>query len=163
MAFIVETGTGITNANSLASVAFANAYHADRGNAVWATFGLERKQANLIKATDYFVGIYGQSLLGDLVSSAQALPFPRTVNYVNVGNPIRIQEAIAELAFVADSMSLYPANNVRTKKRVKIGPLEVEYDGNAPQAAKFVAVVLKLATWLKAGSLNTSMARLQRV
>lgn len=161
--FIVETGVGIANANSLCSVAFADTYHSDRGVAVWATFGLERKQANLIKATDYFVGIYANALIGGLVDSAQALPFPRTINYINVGNPIRIQEAIAELALVADSMSLYPANNVRTKKRVKIGSLEVEYDGNSPQAPKFVAAMLKLVTWLKTGSLNTSMARLQRV
>lgn len=161
MAFVAEDGTGLPNANSLTSVAFADAYHAERGNAAWAAINNTRKQQLLIIATDYVVGIYGMAFIGARAVTGQALPFPRIVNYVNVGNPDGVQQAIAELALVANTASLSP-NISRGKKRVKIGPLEVEYDGNSPSQTRFVSASLKLAPFLKATA-SGNMARLQRV
>lgn len=162
MAFIVEDGTGFANSNSLASVEFADAYHAERGNAAWAAFSEPRKQQLLIIATDYVVDLYGQAFDGSRAVSGQALPFPRIVNYVNVGNPIGVQRAVVELALVANSGPL-TTNATRGKKRVKIGPLEVEYDGNAPTQTQFVTASLKLAPFLKPGATNGRQVRLTRV
>ena len=52
MAFVTEDGTGLAEANSYVSVAEADAYHADRGNAAWIGED-SAKQSALIKATDY--------------------------------------------------------------------------------------------------------------
>jgi hypothetical protein len=160
MSFIVETGSNVANANSLASVEFADAYHAARGNAAWATLDLANKQYNLIKATDYFALTYRRYLLGAPAFIGQALPFPRIINYVNVGNPLDIQNAIAELALISSTLSLMP-NASRTKKRVKVGPIEVEYDANSPSQTQFVAASLMVAPWLS-GQLNGHTAKLVR-
>lgn len=158
--FIVEDGTGFSNSNALASVEFVDNYHAERGNVAWANLELEKKQQLIIKATDYFVGIYAAVLLGVPLFSNQALPYPRTVNRVNVGNPVGIQQAIAELALVANTMSLTPSLT-RGKKSVKVGPISVEYDGNGMAQAKFVAASLKVAPFLKSTA-NGMTARLIR-
>lgn len=161
MALIVEDGTGVEGAESLASVEFADAYHAARGNAAWAAIAsTEIKEQLLRKATDYAVGVYYGSWLGSQVSSAQALPFPRYVNGSNVGVPLSIQQAIAELALIAKTTSLMP-NVTRGKKRVKVGPIEVEYDGASPASTKFVAASLRFSPWLS-GMVNGAMVKLVR-
>lgn len=161
MAFVVEDGTGYSNANSLASVEFADNYHAERGNVQWAALELARKQQLLILATDYASGVYSSAFAGVPAKTGQALPFPRIVSFKNVGNPVGVQQAISELALVAHTTPLTP-NVSRGKKRVKIGPLEVEYDGNAPTQTFFVSASLKLAPFLKAGAGNGRVARLIR-
>ena len=49
MAFVVEDGTGISNSNSYAPVAFADSYFADRNQAEWVGTD-EVKKAALIRA-----------------------------------------------------------------------------------------------------------------
>ena len=160
MPFIVETGVGYNNSNSLASVEFADEYHAERGNAAWADIELARKQQLLIKATDYATGKYGSAFDGRKAIAGQALPFPRIVNYTNVGNPIGVQQAIAELALIANTTPLSP-NVARGKKRVKVGPIDVEYDGNSSTQTEFVTASLKLAPFLKstAGGMTRRLVR----
>lgn len=160
MPFIVEDGTGFSNSNALASVEFVDNYHAERGNDAWANLELAKKQQLIVKATDYFAGKYGAALAGVPVFGNQSLPYPRTVNRVNVGNPIGIQQTIAELALVANTMSLTPTIT-RGKKSVKVGPISVEYDGNGTAQAKFVAASLKVAPFLKSTA-NGMTARLIR-
>lgn len=159
MAFTFEDGSGVADANSLASVEFADAYHAERGNVAWAALELATKQQNLVKATDYFVGMYGQALYGALVLATQALPFPRIVNYANVGVPIGIKQAIVELALISATTPLMPTIK-RGKKRVKVGPIEVEYDGSGPMQDIFVAASLRLAPFLR--NISGAMVRLVR-
>lgn len=155
--FVVEDGSGKADANSLCSVEFADAYHADRGNAGWEALTTAVKQQNLVKATDYFVGTFESLLLGSPIYTTQALPYPR----VGWGVPRGIQQGIAELALVAKSTPLTP-NVTRGKKKVKVGPLEVEYDGNSSVATKFVAASLKFGPFLM-GKLNgISQAKLVR-
>lgn len=148
MAFIVEDGTGYNNSNSLSSVEFADTYHAERGNAAWAALTIDRKQQLLIKATDYVIGKYNAAFDGRKAVAGQALSFPRIINYVNVGIPNGVKAAIAELALVASTTLLSP-NITRGKKRVKVGPLEVEYDGNSATQTEFVTASLKLTPFLK--------------
>lgn len=160
MPFVPEDGTGLANANSLTTVEFADTYHAERGNDAWGPLTVPVKQQLLIKATDYVAGKYAMVFAGTKAFAGQALPFPRIIGYDNVGNPVGVQQAVAELALVANTASLSP-NISRGKKRVKVGPIEVEYDGNSPSQTQFVTAVLKLAPWLKAAS-HGHMARLIR-
>lgn len=165
MAFIPEDGTGYNNSNSLATVEFADSHHSERGNAAWAAIQLERKRELLITATDYVVDIYGLAFDGVPIFTNQALPFPRYVTrastLVNVGNPLGVRKAIAELALIANTTPLL-TNISRTKKRVKVGPLEVEYDGNSATQTQFVSASLKLAPWLKSSLAGGRTARLVR-
>jgi hypothetical protein len=39
VAFVLEDGSGVTDANAYCSLDFADAYHAERGNAAWAAIG----------------------------------------------------------------------------------------------------------------------------
>ena len=48
---VVEDGTGLSNADSFVSVAYADTYFSTRGVSAWAS--LTNKEALLIKATDY--------------------------------------------------------------------------------------------------------------
>lgn len=147
MALIVEDGTGKPDAESLASVEFADIYHANRGNTVWATLDTAIKEQLLRKATDYAVTLYA-TVWGSLpMFAGQALPFPRVQWGAIV--PPTIQQAIAELALTARSTPLMP-NVTRGKKRVKVGSLEVEYDGNAATSTQFVAATLRFAPFLSA-------------
>lgn len=162
MALIVEDGTGVDGAESLASVAFADEYHAARGNTAWTDIAQnETKEQLLRKATDYAVNMYAGSWAGVTVSPTQSLPFPRIVNGTNIGLPISIQQAIAELALSAKTSPLSP-NISRGKKRVKVGPIEVEYDGNSASATIFVAASMRFAPFLSGFSSNSAMARLVR-
>lgn len=148
MALVVEDGTGLPNAESLASVAFIDAYHAARGNVAWAAIAaVETKEQLARKATDYLVYRYSGLWANLQLTTTQALPFPRTV----YGLPLAIQQAVAELALIASTTPLTP-NVTRGKKRVKVGPIEVEYDGNAETSTKFVAASLRIGPYLSGTS-----------
>lgn len=62
MAFIVETGSGTPGANALASVAFVDAYLAERNRsdeAEWSDASVEEKQADIVEGTDYIETRWG--------------------------------------------------------------------------------------------------------
>ena len=73
MAFVVEDGTGLENANSFCSVAFADSYFSDRGIAAWTGSNTVKEQA-LVRATDYISNRF--TFRRDPYSEEQALPFP---------------------------------------------------------------------------------------
>lgn len=161
MALIVEDGTGVANAESLASVEFADAYHEARGNAGWASVAsTEIKEQLLRKATDCIVAMYASAWAGVPVKADQAMPFPRYVAGRNIGLPLSIQQATAELALIGKTTPLMPSIT-RGKKKVKVGPLEVEYDGTSATATKFVAASLRIAPFLS-GLASGAMAKLIR-
>ena len=76
MAFIVEDGTVVADANSLTAVAFADAFFSDRREARWIGDG-GPKEAALIRATDWFEQSHGTNIKGDRTVSTQVLSFPR--------------------------------------------------------------------------------------
>lgn len=71
---IVETGTGIENANTYASLAATDAYHNDRANVAWTGAASQYREAALINATDYIEAQY----LGGLtpLTTTQGLTYP---------------------------------------------------------------------------------------
>ena len=133
MAFVAEDGTGLVNANSLTTVAFANGYFADRNVGGWAGSDAV-KQGALIRATDYVETRFGQKLRGviQFPSNPQALSFPRLGINADGAVPVGVQKAVAEYALRALAAALAPDPETdasgRAVKRVKnkVGPIETE-------------------------------------
>lgn len=132
MAFVVETGTGIANANSYSSVAAADAYFADRGVTAWVGTDLE-KQGWLVQATDYVDARFGSLFLGtQQYPTVQALQFPRLDALGVVIPMVNLLKAVAEYALRAKAGSLAPdptadATGLQVKSKMsKVGPIEEE-------------------------------------
>lgn len=156
MALIVEDGSIVAGAESYISVSDADAYHAARGNAAW-TGTDAAKEALLRKATDYMLQVYGLRWKGDRVSATQALDWPREGVEVFGFDidpdvvPDAVANACAELALRAASGDLTP-DVARRTVREKVGPIEVEYDRNAPALPDYQAVDNMLAALLRGTS-----------
>lgn len=140
MAFVVEDGTGLSNANSLVSVAYSKNYFAERAVTSWDLLDDEIIKANLIKATDYFELRWSTLLSGTLYKDTQSLSFPRPefgtpiydlidstliVGYVT---PNKILKAICEYALRASTGELVSdiSASAGQATRVKIGVIEKE-------------------------------------
>lgn len=109
MAFTVEDGNGLEEANAYIDVAFADGYFTDRAITAW-TGDEAVKQAAIIKATDYIDTVFGGRFLGVKFTDAQALEFPRysacAVPEAPVALPVTLQKACAEYALRALSNAL---------------------------------------------------------
>lgn len=168
MALIVEDGTGLSTADSYASVSFADDFHLSRDNQVWGTLSQSRKESLMRQATDYITYIFGNIFIGQKAYVGQSLVWPRYraipfngVYLLSLGVPKAIKEATAELALAAQSGPLTPNQESRSKKRVKVGPIDIEYDGNSFSAKRFVSATARLSTFLNPIS-NSFTARLVR-
>jgi hypothetical protein len=137
MALVVEDGTGIADANSYIEAAWADTYHADRGNTAWASAQATAKEQALIKATDYIETRFGDRFKGfpEFIDTPQGLSFPRLKLYdrygqVITGIPDNLKKATAEYALRALEAELMPDPDVDASglpvKSVseKVGPLE---------------------------------------
>lgn len=147
MAVIVEDGTGLSNANSYITVAYANAYFAERNVTSWDALDDEVKLASLIKGTDYFELRWSHLLIGEVYKDTQSLSFPR----LDIGTPIydlidptlligyatpeKIKRAICEYANRATSAELVTdiSTTAGQATRVKIGVIEKETNFTANQ------------------------------
>jgi hypothetical protein len=164
--FLVEDGTVVEGANSYVAVAFADAYHTDRGNTAWT--GTDAvKQAALIKATDYLQQLYNGRWVGWLVDDDQPLDWPRTYNrpaypwvdYDITGEiPDRLKQAVCILALESLSNDLNPALD-RAVKREKVDVIEVEYMDGAAERRKRPAVDGLVRPYLQGSSLNAWAVR----
>ena len=106
MAFVVEDGTGVSNANAYISVAFYRAYFADRGRDVSAQTD-QQVQGYIVRATDFVESRFGQRYQGTRKTLTQALGMPRTgmtldgVTLSSDAVPAMFSMGIAEYAFRA--------------------------------------------------------------
>ncbi len=117
MAFVVEDGTGLANATSYTTTAFANEYFADRQIGRWTEQACEEEQqVALILATDYLDLKYryrGSQKEPDV----QALSWPRVGVLSRSGEfivdpdsvPVRIQKATCEIALVGLDQNVFPS------------------------------------------------------
>jgi hypothetical protein len=130
MAFVAEDGTGLANANSYATVAYADAYFTDRGITAWT--GLNAvKEGALIRATDYIEGRF--SFKWEPFSEDQALHFPVQDcddEDTAAEMPDKLLKATCEYALRALTGQLAPDPEVDDRgyrvvsKTEKVGPLE---------------------------------------
>lgn len=148
MALIVEDGTGLANAESYVSVAFADDYHERYGNADWAALGTDQKEIALRKATQYLDSEY--SFIGDRKTTTQALEWPRlnganwyvfsTSDYVYNWPSLPLQQACCELALrYGDGSTPLMPDETRGIKSERVGPIAVEYT-DASQNTQFTQV-----------------------
>jgi hypothetical protein len=136
MALVVEDGTGLANANSYISVAYADAYFTDRANAAWGTATQQAKEAALINASSYLDIRFSDNLRGiPLNPGVQALSFPRKhlpPCAQDLPLPPPVQKATAEYALRALAGPLLPDPTIDpsgyavSSKREKVGPIEEE-------------------------------------
>ena len=178
MALIVEDGTGLADAESYCTLAFATGYHAARGNASWAAVATDAaKEALLRKATDFMVQAYRMRWDGYRLTATQALDWPRALvmrrdrvgvmsgysaNSYYEANvvPPEVQRACAELGLRAITVDLAPDQG-RVTIREKIDVLEFEYAQGSLAYTQFRAVEELLATFF--GGAGKNSARVLRV
>jgi hypothetical protein len=156
MAFVVETGAGLSNANSYASVSHADDYATTRGLTAW-TGTQAQKEAALVRATDYMEATYRGAWLGYKASETQALSWPRSNVEVDLfpipANivPLPIVNACVELAIRALTEDLLADLGQRVK-REKVDVLEVEYADGSDAVQRFPLVSRMLSPYIYGGS-----------
>lgn len=148
---VVETGEGISGANSYIDKAFADSFFRARaegaflaitsfadGKDVLAWVGSQRvKEGALIRATDHIDAVFGAHFKSTQLTSEQSLMFPRhDYKYI----PAVLKKAAALYALHALQGSLIPKplgdpyeaekgiTGGLIRKREKIGPIEEEYE-----------------------------------
>lgn len=132
MSFIVEDGTGVADANSYATVEYADSYFKDRNITSWSG-SATIKQALLIRATDYINTRFDGRFKGEQVYTeepAQVMAFPRTEFTPNM--PVNLLKATCEYALRAKVADLAPdlktgaGGHSIVSEKSKVGPLEKE-------------------------------------
>jgi len=154
MAFTVETGTGIADANAYDTVANIDTHHADRGTSDWTNFTTPEKQQAIVRASDYIDKRFGRRFVGVRSTKGQGLEWPRLSAFDQDGFllsaidaiPRQLLKAVAEYALRAAVCGILapdpplpvpkqdPADmgnrpeqaetGQLTRKREKVGPLE---------------------------------------
>lgn len=118
---------------SYASVAFATAYHAKRGNTAWSDLDASDREIALVKATDYLHVTYRDAW--------------RTLDDVTARD-LDVSRACAELAIrSALGEDLLP-DQERTVIAETIGPISTTYDRGSPVAKRYAVVDRLLAPYL---------------
>ncbi|SIR44080.1 hypothetical protein SAMN05880566_112225 [Janthinobacterium sp. TND4EL3] len=153
---IIETGAGLADAESYASIAAADARCASLGLTGWVALAEASKEIALRKAT-LFMTTYRTRWAGCRVSQRQALDWPRynvAVDGFTVPStivPAEVVNACIDLAVRAGrGEELLPDLDTGSNaiKKDKTGPLETEYFQNTTDAReRFVAVDALLAPY----------------
>lgn len=157
MSLIVEDGTGKSDAESLCSLADANAYHTARGNAAWAAIATDDlREQNLRKATDFITQMYRLKWQGMRVKVAQSLDWPRLNVLVDdypvqtTIVPVAVKNACAELA-LKSSTTVLAADLKQGVKSKKVGPIETVYDEHSNRSTRYLTVERMLEPYFKSG------------
>jgi len=170
MAFVVETGSGVPNANSYASVSAADGYVADRGIAGWSTLTNTLKEQALINATDYLEATYRDAWKGNRITATQSLSWPRS-NVIVDGFlldanivPLPVVYACVEMAVRAAGGETLIADQGQRVKREKIDVIEIEYQDYSDPTQRYPFVNRMLAAYLVSSSDGSfSQVRINRV
>ncbi len=153
---IVEDGTGLSNANSYASLEEADTYHSLRGNSLW-TGEDSVKEAALIRATSSIDGMYARYWPGTRATKEQALDWPRVDaydrdGYLETGLPRQVVNATIEAALI----ELQTPGTLTSEldrggaiKREKVGPIETEYMDSSNSRTKYPAIENYLFRFIK--------------
>jgi hypothetical protein len=143
MSDLLDATPGGANANSFATLAQANAYIASRlYSDDWTDADEDTQERALITATQLIVAAVEWQ--GWPTSTTQALPLPRTGLRARTGAalpstsiPLALAYATAEYArqlITAGAMPTAPSDTAGLK-RLKAGPVELEWDGSGAAGA----------------------------
>ncbi len=136
MALIIEDGSVVAGAESYASVADADTYHVNRGNAAWT--GTDAvKEAALRKAAAYLDGEYRRRWKGYRVQPlVQVMEWPR-VSVPSNTIPQRLKDAQCELALRALAGELAPDTHGKVKRET-VDVLTTEwFEGSDPSVTTY--------------------------
>ncbi len=134
MSLIVETGTGVTGANSYLALAVADTHYSNLGIASWGDASIGRREHALMQASFH---VDGYSYAGIILTHNQGLAWPRSGATDKEGRllnglPIALLTAVLELAAL-----FITAPPEALKKRVvireKAGPISLTYSETAQQ------------------------------
>jgi hypothetical protein len=107
MAFTVEDGSGLADANAYITAQEWQDHHVDRGVATAndGTYGTTEIEAAIVNATDYVEKRFGKRFKGWKRSRAQALEWPRTDAYDDDQHtfddvPLQLKKGVAEYALL---------------------------------------------------------------
>lgn len=152
MTIIVEDGTGLADAESYASVAYADAYFSSRNVSNWD--GSDAHKEGLLRiATEYIDSVFGQRFKGTRNTITQALQWPRdgvSVDGFDLDSdviPVNLMRATCEIAMQANHTDLLP-NLEQAVIREKVDVLEVEYDSSSPRIVRLSKANALLAKYL---------------
>ena len=151
----VEDGTRPTGANTYASLADANAYWADRGNATWTDATDDEKSEALIKATAYINGLSwatGTPVGDDMAWPRSGAVAPSGGCFSMSMVPKAVVNATCYMAgeILAGNDPL--AMQDRPALEINAGAVGVKFDPNAPIAPQFPAVRSILRGFLSASN-----------
>lgn len=161
--FIVEDGSGKSNANSYVSVADADQYHENASASTdWSGAEESVKEQALRLATQYLDAQYGGRWRGTKASRDQALAWPRSYAYDDDDYlydsdaiPQKLADAASELALrviegdtLLDDIS---EPGIVKSESVTLGPLEkdVEYMGGKSQVKDYSLIRAQLKALLQ--------------
>lgn len=124
MALVVETGLGVTGADSYAAVAEADQYWADRGGAAdWGTATEQAKEAALRLASEY-IDIHYLAAWGEPLLATQGLAHPTTTSPATALNTVkRATIMLAPLALGGPLVALAPADGPLVSYTDKVGEI----------------------------------------
>ena len=169
MALIVEDGTGLTNSECYCDVAFADLYHSNRGNTLWATLSTNEKEQAIRRSADFMIEFYRSAWQGVRVLTTQAMDWPRNNVVIDqittvASNivPLEVKQANAALSFTAAQGELLPDQSQGVLRK-KVDVIEIEYDINSSQTPRYKAIDALLAPYLlgiSATSANIKMVRI---
>ena len=152
---VVEDGTGLSNADSFVSVAYADTYFTTRGVSAWAS--LTNKEALLIKATDYIEAVYSEAWKGVTLNDTQSLSFPRIIDDATV-YPDRLLKAVCELALKANDGDLLVDVEQRTVEE-KVDVITVKYAEYSDQKTQYSFVYGLISPYLLSTGANKKAMR----
>lgn len=168
MALIVETGAGLSNAESFASVAYFKTYFANIGTDISALSDTRIEQL-LRLGTNYMEQRFRHRWDGYKATSTQALSFPRAwlqIKDAPFGNsseyypqnevPAIVVKACCEYSFRANAGDLMPDITQQVLSE-KVDAIEVQYDKYSSQSPGYPAIEAWLAQFFSAGSASNSI------
>ena len=158
MPLIVEDGTMPAGANSFASLADADAYHAARLTEAWAdSLAGDKKEAAMIRATDWRNRKVRWE--GCKTTRKQRIAWPRTGVATQDGPvpsdevPAEVVEACCELAgFFVEQDYLAPLDRGGDIASLSVDVISIAYNGTAPAETVFPSLSGLLAGL---GTVNT--------
>lgn len=164
MALVVENGSGLSNAESYASVVAATTRLNLLGNDTWDLLSEVEMEEALRRATTFMEQSYRMRWRGNRVTATQALSWPRHSVYVDgfavESNtvPAAVVNACSDLALKAAAGDLAP-DIERAIIREKIGPIETEWSVHSSPTTQYRAIDMTLAPFLRGSGANVWLVR----
>ena len=157
MGFTVESGAGLSTANSYVSVTDADDYHTLRQNTDWSSFTTEEKQAALVYATAYIDSKFDWP--GYVKETTQALDWPRlsaqdNEHRIMTGIPNKLKDAVCELALVhyTEQKLNQTFDRGGAIKSEQVGSVSVEYFSGAAAGNTYPFLESILSSLIVSGS-----------